>query len=147
MNYRHLNLILGIMLTILFIMVAYAYADAPIQACTQADGSILYTNKNVKGCTVLKTPELSIVPSYDTHPGIERTPEQVRGVSESPTYQKSKPVNEVVTKTCALYKEWIMINERTKGGFEYNDVEDTKHRLYLTKIFGSGFSPSMCKED
>jgi len=54
---------------------------------------------------------------------------------------------EVVTKTCALYKEWVFINERTKGGFEYNNVDDTKKRLYLTKIFGSGFSPTMCRHD
>jgi hypothetical protein len=128
---------------------SYTFAGQTMLACVQPDGSVLYTNKDVKGCVVLKMPELSIVPAY---PETGRTLERSRTfIPEIPTatnhtHEPIASENEVVAKTCALYKEWILINERTKGGFEYNDVEDTKHRLYLTKIFGSGFSPSMCKE-
>lgn len=141
-----LNVMCFIAALLITMVATYAFAGDAIQACTLADGSILYTNKPVQGCMVLKMPELSIVPSYHVQNG---------GASEHtwaflPEVPLVNPVveteeSEVVTKTCALYYEWVNINQRTKGGFEYNNVDDTKERLYLTKIFGSGFSPGMCK--
>jgi hypothetical protein len=142
-----LNVIAFLAAIVLTAAVTMAFAGETMLACPQADGSVLYTNKDVKGCKVIVGPELSVVPSYPTQNGgvHEYTP---HATSEIPLVRGRfvTTESEVVVKTCALYKEWVLINERTKGGFEYNDVDDTKKRLYLTKIFGSGFSPTMCKD-
>lgn len=39
-----------------------------MRECTQADGNIIYTNKDVPGCKLMKLKELSIVPSLDDMP-------------------------------------------------------------------------------
>jgi hypothetical protein len=141
-----LNIVAFLAAIVLTAAVTIACAGETMLACTQADGTVLYTNKDVKGCKVIVGPELSVVPSYHTLNG--GSLEHTRAfVPEVPFAKQTTTVeSEVVAKTCALYKEWVLINERTKGGFEYNDVDDTKKRLYLTKIFGSGFSPTMCRE-
>jgi hypothetical protein len=137
-----LNVMILVAAMLATIAVTYAFAGDTMLACTQADGSVLYTNKDVKGCKTIVGPELSIVPSYSVHPSV--VPHLLPEVPKHFMFPSLD--SEVVNKTCALYEEWVLINERTKGGFEYNDVDDTKKRLYLTKIFGSGFSPSMCKK-
>lgn len=141
-----MKLLLIFVVTLLLTMgLTYAFAG-PMLACPQPDGTVLYTNKDVKGCQEIVGPELSIVPSYPIHPNGGSLDHSRLLEASIPELKKVEtPESEVVMKTCALYAEWVAINERTKGGFEYNDVEDTKKRLYLTKIFGSGFSPTMCK--
>jgi len=140
------NILFFLAAMVLTMAATMAFAGETMLACPQADGSVLYTNKDVKGCQVIVGPELSVVPSYHSHNG--GSLEHTRAlIPEVPTLKPALEIeeSEVVTKTCALYYEWVTINQRTKGGFEYNDVDDTKERLFLTKIFGSGFSPGMCK--
>ena len=36
-----------------------------MRECPQADGTVLYTNKDVPGCKVMTLKELSVVPSLD----------------------------------------------------------------------------------
>jgi len=139
--------ILMTLFTVMFLITAFTYAfgQSNMLACTQMDGTTMYTNKNIMGCVPVAGPALSVVPSYSSgtleHTKSLNAPVVTPSKAPEPSQQ-----SDVVAKTCAMYKEWVTINERTKGGFEYNTVDDTKTRLYLTKIFGSGFSPSMCKE-
>ena len=39
-----------------------------MRECSQADGSALYTNKDVPGCKLMTLKELSVVPSLDDMP-------------------------------------------------------------------------------
>jgi len=127
-------------------MVTMAFADETMLACTLADGSIMYTNKDLKGCSLVKTPELSVVPSYGgPHPSRGSLEHGVFEPTPAIVTPQDSPYSAVLADTCKLYHEWVLINQRTMGGFEYNSVDDTKRRLFLTKIFGSGFSPASCK--
>jgi len=143
-----LNIMFFVAAFVVTMALTLAYASDIMLACTQADGSVLYTNKDVKGCAALKMPELSTVPVYPSTQHNNRTLEhdKVLALPEIPMLKvEPLPIPSVVSDTCALYHEWVRINERTLGGFENNSVDDTKRRLFLTKIFGSGFSPGMCK--
>jgi hypothetical protein len=136
-------LVIGVLLGILFYGLAFSET---IQSCTQADGTVVYTNKDIKGCQALRLPELSIVP--DRHavmiPQVPALMVETPMVAQTQAIKSPLP-GSVLAETCLLYRDWIRINERTMGGFEYNSVDDTKKRLMLTKIFGSGFSPYGCQ--
>src|SRR5678809_1644742 len=67
--------VLMIAATILTLSSASAFSDTKIsfdpylmRECTQADGSILYTNKDLPGCKLMTLKELSVVPSLDNMP-------------------------------------------------------------------------------
>ena len=140
-DYRYLNIILAAILTVLTIMVFYAYAESPIQSCTLVDGGAIYTNKDVKGCTPVKLPELSIVPSYDQHPS--QTLEH-NGVSSLPMTIDPEHNITINDSLCSLYDEWMILTQRTLGGFTNNSVADTQRRLLLVQLFGAGVMPMNC---
>jgi len=124
-------------LMIVLFAATYAYSADGIKECVQADGSIMYTNKPQLGCTDLILPGLSIIPERTDYlqPSIPPV------ITAAP---QVAPKSAALTEACVLYHEWLTINMRTMGGFEYNSVDDTKRRLLLTKLFGSGFSPYGC---
>jgi hypothetical protein len=132
---------------LLTMVVTYAFAVDTMLACTQADGTVVYTNKDVKGCTEVKMPELSVVP--DRHatmfpvvpPFHEASPATVPTVSR---FSAGTP-GVVLTETCALWHEYVKLTERTSGGFENNTIDDIKRRYVITRMFGSGFSPYGCQ--
>lgn len=136
------NLLLLFVATMLLTMLfGYAvFASETIKACPQADGSVLYTNKDVKGCATVKLPPLSVVPDRKAHLDYEVPV----AVIETRTAKSLAP-NPVIVETCTLYSEWLRLNQRIMGGFEYSSVDDAKRLLVLTKIFGSGFSPYGCQ--
>ena len=142
-NYRYLNIILAAILIVLTLMVVHAYAENPIQSCT-ADGNIVYTNKDVKGCTPVKLPELSIVSSYDRH-----LPQTLKhtGVSSLPIPptvppSTSGPINDHL---CKLYDEWMKINEETDGGFRFAGASQKTRYNALWRTFSSGFISVDCR--
>jgi hypothetical protein len=154
--------------------------------CTQADGSSIYTNKERAGCKLLALKELSVVPSLDhmptyrpapssaAHPGMtgymERSPWATGGrVQQIPdwardwhaTVASSGPIHEEV---CALYGEWLTLNQKTRGGFFFGSdpsyggdlsaqnqrgpsfsFYDNARYLTLAKLFGPGFVPIGCQ--
>jgi hypothetical protein len=141
-----LNMMCFIAALLITIVATYAFAGDTVQACTLADGSTLYTNKPVQGCTVLKMPELSTVP--DRHailiPGV---PLLESHTSTTPTVSRfaAGTPGVVLTETCALWHEYVKLTERTAGGFENNTIEDAKRRYVITRMFGAGFSPYGCQ--
>jgi hypothetical protein len=67
--------VLMIAATILTLSSTSAFSDTtvsfdPLQMreCPQADGSTLYTNKDLPGCTLMTLKPLSVVPSLDDMP-------------------------------------------------------------------------------
>src|SRR5438128_10587442 len=67
--------VLLIAATILTLSATSAFADTTIafdpllmRECPQADGSALYTNKDLPGCKLMTLKELSVVPSLDDMP-------------------------------------------------------------------------------
>jgi hypothetical protein len=67
--------LLMIAATIFALSSTSAFSDTTIASdpflmreCPQADGSALYTNKDVPGCKLMTLKELSVVPSLDNMP-------------------------------------------------------------------------------
>src|SRR5712691_124883 len=67
--------VLMIAATILILSSTSAFSDTTIafdplvmRECPQADGSTLYTNKDLPGCKLMTLKELSVVPSLDDMP-------------------------------------------------------------------------------
>jgi hypothetical protein len=110
-----------------------------MRECPQADGSALYTNKDVPGCKLMTLKELSVVPSladmptyrpavaavphYDipAHPDRNQT-----GISDGgqtvPDWAKDWHTSiassgSVQAEICSTYGEWMHLNEKTRGGF------------------------------
>jgi hypothetical protein len=121
---------------------ALAQASDKIQSCVQADGTMIYTNKDIKGCTTLKAHELSVVPSYDQikHEDIAQSL-----IVPTPPVVLTPEISSVLSDTCQLYHEWVKLNSTDQGGLRNNTIERQQRRVALTMIFGSGFSPSNCK--
>ena len=134
--------------TILTLFSASAFSDTTVsfdpfmmRECTQADGSILYTNKDVPGCKLMKLKELSIVPSldnmptyrptvaaaphYDIPPYAERRQTGMAGAGQTvPDWAKDWHASiassgSVQAEVCSLYGEWIHLVQKTRGGFFY----------------------------
>lgn len=125
-------------------MTAYAFAGASEQmyACNYVDGSIMYTNKDTKGCHAVKMPELSIVPSYvDQHLGTP--PKHVVNKNEPP--YSDEYVEPVADRVCNLYREWMDIYDKTKGGFTNNDVATQQRLMVLSAMLGPNFSAGLCR--
>jgi hypothetical protein len=134
--------------TILTLFSTSAFADTTIsfdpfmmRECTQADGSILYTNKDVPGCKLMKLKELSIVPSLDNMPTYRPTVAAAPhyNVPPSPDHNQTGMIGggqtvpdwakdwhasiassgSVQAEICSKYGEWLHLNEKTRGGHFY----------------------------
>lgn len=104
--------------------------------CPQADGTLVYTNKEKAGCRAMVLKPLSIVPDLEHMPTIPRT------VASAPHYQtphmdrsasdrqpipdwardwrtRIAPGESVQEEVCSLYSEWIYLVQKTRGGFFY----------------------------
>ena len=131
--------------TILTLSSAPAYSDTTIESdpylmreCPQVNGGILYTNKDVPGCKLMRLKELSVVPSLDdmptyrppvaAAPRYDIPPHQDRNqagmTSDSQTipdwardwHASIASSGSVQAEVCSLYGEWIHINQKTRGG-------------------------------
>jgi hypothetical protein len=134
--------------TILTLSSTSAFADTMIafdtllmRECPQADGSTLYTNKDLSGCKLMTLKELSVVPSlddmptylpslatvprYDISPHIDRSQPTITGGGQTvPDWAKDWHASiassgSVQAEVCSKYGEWLHLNEKTRGGFFY----------------------------
>ncbi|TKB74004.1 MAG: hypothetical protein E8D46_09025 [Nitrospira sp.] len=134
--------------TIFTLSSAPAFSDTTVsfdpymmRECTQANGSILYTNKDLPGCKLMKMKELSIVPSlddmptyrppvavaprYDIPPHQDRNQTGMSGVEQTiPDWARNWHASiassgSVQAEVCSMYGEWLHINQKTRGGFYY----------------------------
>jgi hypothetical protein len=108
-------------------------------SCPQPDGTMLYTNKDKAGCTLMTLKPLSVVPSlddmptyrpqtamapaYDVPPYVDRYPagmvtrgQSVPGWAQD-WYGSIAPSGSVQAQTCSLYGEWLNLVQKTRGGF------------------------------
>jgi len=140
--------VLMIAATVLTLSSASAFSDTTIsfdpylmRECTQADGSILYTNKDLPGCKLMKLKELSSVPSLEdmptyrpamaAAPHIDIPPYPNRnqtgmagGRQAVPDWAKDWHASiassgSVQAEVCSMYGEWINLVQKTRGGFFY----------------------------
>jgi len=156
--------------------------------CPQSDGVPVYTNRERPGCRAMQLKPLSIVPSlpdlpqpqqqmvgpapprYDGPPPSAWGPPAAPAVPERNVpdwgkdwYARIAPSGSTREEVCALYSEWIRLNERTRGGVYFgNDPSygsdpsqrnqrgpsysfyDNARWLTLAKLFGTGFIPVGC---
>lgn len=107
-------------------------------SCPQPDGTVLYTNKDKAGCTLMTLKPLSVVPSLDNMPTY-RSPYAAAPTYDMPPYlgypagmgQRGQtapgwaqdwyasvaPTGSVQAETCSLYGEWLNLVQKTRGGF------------------------------
>ena len=139
--------VLMIAATILTLFSTPAFPDTAIKfdpflmrECPQADGSTLYTNKELPGCKLMTLKkELSIVPSlddmptyrptvaaaprYDIPPFPDRNQTGMTGGGQTvPDWAKDWHASiassgSVQAELCSLYGEWIHLVQKTRGGF------------------------------
>jgi hypothetical protein len=121
---------------------APAFSDTEIGSdatwkCPQADGSLIYTNKEKTGCQVMVLKPLSIVPDLEHMPTAPRT--STTGEPhyyEVPSYQErtagaggrqvpdwardwyasNMPSGSAQGEVCSLYMEWMQLVQKTRGG-------------------------------
>jgi len=115
------------------------YAQDTILACTDTTGGVTYTNKDVKGCRTIDLPPLSVVPDRKATFSAVVEPQSVEPIISQELRLPSS--SEFV---CELYRDWIRMQLRTSGGFQYNSAEDSRLRLVYTTLFGSGYPPAGC---
>ena len=138
--------LLMITATALILSSTSAFADTTITSdpflmreCPQADGNILYTNKDVPGCKVMTLKELSVVPSlddmptyrpttataphYDISPHPDRHQAGMTGGGQTvPDWARDWHASiassgSVQAEVCSMFGEWLHINQKTRGGF------------------------------
>jgi len=131
--------------TILTLSSTSAFSDTTIKfdpflmrECPQADGSALYTNKDLPGCKLMTLKELSVVPSLDNmptyHPTVATAPHydippyadrnqtgMTGGGQTVPDWAKDWHASiassgSVQAEVCSLYGEWLHLNQKTRGG-------------------------------
>src|SRR4029077_21192963 len=107
----------------------------------QADGTALYTNKDLPGCKVMTLKELSVVPSldnmptyrptvaaaphYDTPPYVDRRQTGMTGGGQTAPdwakdwYASVAQSGSVQSEVCSMYGEWLRLVQKTRGGFFY----------------------------
>lgn len=136
-----LNILCFVTALLITMAATYALASDTMQTCTLADGSVLYTNKDVKGCTILKLPALSVVPDRDYHGSI--TPK----ITIVPALNSVHPNSIINDRLCSLYNEWMIINEKTQGGMIFAGVDQKIRYNSLWRTFSSGFIAVDCKTD
>jgi hypothetical protein len=112
-----------------------------MRECPQADGTALYTNKDLPGCKVMTLKELSVVPSldnmptyrptvvaaprYDIPPYVDRRQTGMTGGGQTtPDWAKDWHASiassgSVQAEVCSLYGEWLHLVQKTRGGFFY----------------------------
>ena len=149
--------------------------------CQQADGTVVYTNKEKPGCRELMLRPLSVVPSLDQMPLIPRSsgsmmpPAMAPAPSEHgaggalqqvPDWARDWYASATGSRgeICAMYWEWVRLNEKTRGGFFYGtdpsyggdptgrnqrgasySFYDNARYQALSRIFGAGFVPVGCQ--
>ena len=140
--------VLVIAATLLTLSSTPAFSDTTIASdpflmreCPQADGSALYTNKDVPGCKLMTLKELSVVPSLDDMPtyrpavavappyNVPQYPDRNQagmtgGGQTVPDWARDWHASiassgSVLAQTCSMYGEWLNLNEKTRGGFFY----------------------------
>ena len=123
-----------------------AFPDATItfdplqmRECLQSDGSALYTNKDLPGCTLMTLKPLSIVPSLENmptyrpnlpvlpHPDNPQYPDRYQsgvtgGTQPVPDWADDWHASmassqSVRAEICSLYGEWLHLTQKTRGGF------------------------------
>ena len=134
--------------TILTLSSTSAFSDTTIKfdpflmrECPQADGSALYTNKDLPGCKLMTLKELSVVPSLDNmptyHPTVATAPHydippysdrsqagMTGGGQTVPDWAKDWHASiassgSIQAEVCSMYGEWLHLNQKTRGGFFY----------------------------
>ena len=120
---------------------APAFSDTEIGSdatwkCPQADGSLIYTNKEKTGCQVMVLKPLSIVPDLEHMPTAPRTSTTGEPHYEVPSYQEhtsgtgvrqvpdwardwyagNMPSGSAQGEVCSLYMEWMQLVQKTRGG-------------------------------
>src|SRR4029078_5347883 len=112
-----------------------------MRECPQADGSALYTNKDLPGCKLMTLKELSSVPSLDDmptyRPTVAATPHHdippyqdrtqagmtVRGQTvpdwAKDWYASIAPSGSVQAEVCSMYGEWLHLVQQTRCGVFY----------------------------
>jgi len=140
--------VLMIAATFLTLSSTSAFSDTTIafdpllmRECPQADGTALYTNKDLPGCKLMTLKELSVVPSlddmptyrptvataphYDIPPYADRNQSGItNGGQTVPDWAKDWHASiassgSVQAEVCSKYGEWLHLNEKTRGGFFY----------------------------
>ena len=138
--------VLVIAATFLTLSSTSAFADTTIASdpllmreCPQADGSALYTNKDVPGCKLMTLKELSIVPSLDDMPTYRPTVATAPPYNAPPYPDRNQAgmtgggqtvpdwardwhasiasSGSVQAEVCSMFGEWLHINQKTRGGF------------------------------
>jgi hypothetical protein len=104
--------------------------------CPQADGSLIYTNKEKTGCQAMELKPLSVVPDLENMPTAPRTTTTSEPRYEVPPYQERisgmggrqvpdwardwyagiAPSGSVREEVCSLYSEWMHLVLKTRGG-------------------------------
>ncbi len=107
--------------------------------CSQADGSVIYTNKEKAGCQVMALKPLSVVPDLENMPTAPRTTTPSEPRYEVPSYQErisgtggrqvpdwardwyasNTSSGSGQAEVCSLYMEWMQLVQKTRGGFFY----------------------------
>ena len=130
---------LSLITLVAFTLVSSAYGDTPpppepsqTWECPQADGTLVYTNKEKPGCRGMALKSLSVVPSLDNMPLIPRSignpPYQaamsqgygpVSGTQNVPDWAKDWHASTTGTRgdICGMFWEWVRLNEKTRGRF------------------------------
>ena len=133
------GMILTLSSTSAFSDTAITFDPLQMRECPQADGSSLYTNKDLPGCTLMTLKPLSIVPSlddmptyrptvvtaphYDIPPYPDRNQTGMTGGGKTvPDWAKDWHVStasseSVQAEVCSMYGEWLHLNQKTRGGF------------------------------
>lgn len=103
--------------------------------CPQADGSVIYTNKEKTGCQAMALKPLSIVPDLENMPTAPRAvtaaaphyaPPSLEHVPAGGSrnvpdwaqdwYAGIAPSGSVQEEVCSLYSEWMHLVLKTRGG-------------------------------
>lgn len=139
--------VFAIAAAILSLTATPAFSDATIASdplqmrqCAQADGSTLYTNKDMPGCTLMALKPLSVVPSlddmptyrpalalaphYEVPPYHDRNQTGTTGGQTVPDWAKDwhasvASTGSVQAEVCSMYGEWLHLTQKTRGGFYY----------------------------
>src|SRR6185295_9307104 len=109
-----------------------------MRECPQADGTALYTNKDLPGCKLMTLKELSVVPSLEDMPTYRPTVAAAPHY-DIPLYQDRNQAGltgraqtvpdwakdwhatiassgSVQAEVCSMYGEWLHLVQKTRGG-------------------------------
>jgi hypothetical protein len=110
------------------------FDPARMWECHQADGTVIYTNKERSSCTLMDLKPLSIVPSLDNMPThrpsaatvpYQRTQPGITGGEQNvPDWAQDWHASvassgSLQAQVCSMYGEWLNINQKTRGGFAF----------------------------